>query len=68
MIGNDCWIGAGAVFLDGAEIGDGCIVGANAVVIGKFPNNTIIAGMPAKVIGNRGRNAKSADKHYSSDI
>lgn len=36
-IGNNCWIGAGAVFLDGAELGDGCVVAANAVVTQKFP-------------------------------
>lgn len=52
-IGNNCWIGAGAVFLDGAELGDGCVVGANAVVTKKFPNNVVVAGIPAKVIGHR---------------
>lgn len=52
-VGNNCWIGAGAVFLDGAEIGDGCVVAANAVVTKKFPGNSIIAGVPAKVIKNR---------------
>lgn len=52
-VGNNCWIGAGAVFLDGAEIGDGCVVAANAVVTKKFPSNSIIAGVPAKVIKSR---------------
>ncbi len=52
-VGNDCWIGAGAVFLDGAELGDGCVVGANAVVTKKFPDNVVVAGIPAKVIGHR---------------
>lgn len=54
IVGNNCWIGAGAVFLDGAEIGDGCVVGANAVITKKFPDNCVIAGVPAKVIGKRG--------------
>ncbi len=54
IIGNNCWIGAGAVFLDGAEIGAGCVVGANAVVSKKFSNNLVLAGVPAKVIGKRG--------------
>lgn len=54
IIGNNCWIGAGAVFLDGSEIGDGCVVGANAVVTKKFPGNCVIAGVPAKVIEKRG--------------
>lgn len=52
-IGNNCWIGAGVVFLDGAELGNGCVVGANAVVTKKFPDNSIIVGVPAKVIGKR---------------
>lgn len=54
-IGNNCWIGAGVVFLDGAELNSGCVVGANAVVTRKFPVNSIIAGIPARVIGVRGK-------------
>lgn len=53
-IGNNCWIGAGVVFLDGAELGDGCVVGANAVVTKKFAPNSIIIGIPAKMIKSRG--------------
>lgn len=53
-IGNNCWIGAGVVFLDGAELGDGCVVGANAVVTSKFKSNVVIAGVPAKIIRYRG--------------
>lgn len=53
-IGNNCWIGAGAVFLDGAELGDGCVVGANAVVTKRFVENSVIGGVPAKMIKKRG--------------
>lgn len=52
-IGCNCWIGAKATILDGAEIGDGCIVAAGAVVSGKFPSNSIIGGVPAKIIKSR---------------
>lgn len=52
-VGDNCWIGSGAVFLDGAELGSGCVVGANAVVTKKFPDNVVIAGIPAKVISSR---------------
>lgn len=54
-IGNNCWIGAGAVFLDGAELGDGCVVAANAVVTKKFLRNSIVGGIPAKIIKVRGQ-------------
>ena len=52
-IGNNCWIGAKATILDGTEIGDGCIVAAGAVVKGKFPDDVIIGGVPAKIIKKR---------------
>ena len=49
-IGTDCHIANGAVILPGTIIGNHCVVGANAVVQGCFPDFTIIAGNPAKVI------------------
>ena len=49
-VGKNCWIGAKAIFLDGANIGDGCIVAAGAVVKGTVPDNCIIGGIPAKII------------------
>lgn len=52
-IGKGCWIGAKATILDGTSIGDGCIVAAGAVVKGEFPNNTIIGGVPAKILKYR---------------
>ena len=52
-IGRNCWIGAKATFLDGAEIGDGCIVAAGAVVRGTFPENVVIGGVPARILKTR---------------
>lgn len=49
-IGNNVWIGENAVILPGSKIGDGCIVGANAVVNGLFEGGCMIAGVPAKII------------------
>lgn len=49
-IGNKVWIGENVVILAGAEIGDGCIIGANAVVKGYIPDRTIAAGAPARII------------------
>lgn len=49
-IGNNCWLGAKSTILDGTIIGNGCIVAAGAVVSGKFPDNVIIGGVPAKIL------------------
>lgn len=49
-IGENCFIGYGAVIQAGTILGKQCIVGANAVVRGNFPDYSVIAGIPAKVI------------------
>lgn len=49
-IGNNVWIGDKATILPNVEIGDGCIVGANAVVAKSAPPYSVIVGNPAKVI------------------
>lgn len=53
IVGDNCWIGAGAVFLDGAVLGNGCVVAANAVLNKEYPPNSVIAGVPGKVIKKR---------------
>jgi len=49
-IGKNCFIGCNSIILKGTELADGCIVGAGAVVSGKFEANSVITGNPAKVI------------------
>ncbi len=51
-IGNKVWIGANVTILPGVSIGDGAIIAAGAVVTKNVQANTIVAGVPAKVINN----------------
>ncbi|MGB3298854.1 MAG: acyltransferase [Phormidesmis sp.] len=50
LIGENCWIGAKGVVLDGVSIGDNVIVGAGAIVTKDLPTNAIAMGIPAKVV------------------
>jgi acetyltransferase-like isoleucine patch superfamily enzyme len=52
-IGRDCWLGAGVTVLGGVQIGDGCVVGAGAVITKDLPQYSIANGVPARVIGQR---------------
>ena len=47
-IGASVWLGDGVVICPGSKIGEGSIIGANAVVIGTIPPYTIAAGIPAR--------------------
>jgi acetyltransferase-like isoleucine patch superfamily enzyme len=53
IIGDDVWLGARAIVVAGVHIGDGCVVGAGAVVTRSLPPHSIAAGNPARVIGMR---------------
>ena len=52
-VGNDVWIGARAIVLDGVTIGDGAIVGAGAVVTKDVPAYAVVGGVPARVLKYR---------------
>ena len=52
-IGSDVYIGANAILLPGVTVGDGCVVGAGAVVTDDVAPMKIVAGNPARVIGDR---------------
>lgn len=52
-VGNDVWIGANAVIIDGVHIGDGSIIAAGAVVTKDVTPYAIVGGVPAKVIKYR---------------
>jgi acetyltransferase-like isoleucine patch superfamily enzyme len=52
-IGNDVWIGDGAVIFSGASIGDGAVVAGYSVVTKPVPPYAIVAGNPARIVRYR---------------
>jgi acetyltransferase-like isoleucine patch superfamily enzyme len=53
MIGHDVWVGYGATIMSGVKIGNGAVIGAQAVVAKDIPAYAIVVGNPAKVIRYR---------------
>ncbi|GGW40864.1 acyltransferase [Arenibacter certesii] len=52
QIGNHVWIGAHSIILKGVTIGNNCIIGTSSLVTNNIPDNSIGAGVPAKVVKN----------------
>ncbi|WP_282049061.1 acyltransferase [Maribacter aquivivus] len=52
-IGDNVWLGTRVVILPGVTLGNNCIVGAGAVVTKSFSDNSVIGGVPAKIISFR---------------
>lgn len=50
VIGQDVWIGMGAIILPGVTLGDGAIVGAGAVVTSDVSPGAVVSGVPARVL------------------
>lgn len=63
FVGNDVWIGHGAIVLAGVKIGDGSIVAAGSVVTKNVESCTIVGGNPARFIKNRFKSEEAKEKH-----
>lgn len=50
VLGKNCFVGYRAVITPGVTLGDWCVVGANAVVTRSFPEYSMLAGAPAKIV------------------
>lgn len=59
ILGNNVFLGNNVIILSGVKIGDNCVVGAGAVVTKSIPANSVIAGVPARVLCN-------IDDYYSN--
>ncbi|MGL5329533.1 MAG: sugar O-acetyltransferase [Peptostreptococcaceae bacterium] len=64
-IGNNVWIGAGAVVLGGVKIGDNSVIGAGSIVTKDIPANVVAVGNPCKVIREINENDM---KYYYKDM
>ncbi|UTY39071.1 sugar O-acetyltransferase [Allocoprobacillus halotolerans] len=49
-IGNNVWIGANVSIMPGVIVGDGCVIAANTVVTKNIKSNSLVAGVPARII------------------
>ncbi len=65
-IGDDVWIGYGAVVLSGVRVGRGAVVAAGAVVTKDVPRYTIVAGNPATIVGRRFRSEEDIAPHEAT--
>jgi maltose O-acetyltransferase len=52
VIGNDVFIGADAIILPGISIGNNVVIGAGSIVTSNIPDDSVVAGVPARVIGS----------------
>lgn len=59
-IGNNVWVGAGAIFVPGVTVGDNTVIGAGSVVTKDIPENTVAAGNPCRVL----REISDRDKEF----
>lgn len=66
QIGENCFIGYGAVIQAGTILGRQCIVGANAVVRGHFPPYCVIVGIPAKIVKRYDEQSKTWRKTHNN--
>ena len=68
IIGSDVWLGANVVVVPGVRIGDGAVVGANAVVTRDVPPMAIVAGVPARLLRYRDSLAPGVEEILQQSI
>lgn len=63
IVGNDVWIGHGAIIMGGVRIGDGAIIAAGSVVTKNVDPCTIVGGNPARFLKNRFDSEEDTERH-----
>lgn len=64
-VGNNVWIGAGAVILAGVEIGENTVIGAGSVVTKSIPSNVVAVGVPCRVLREITEDDKTSYPSYA---
>ena len=67
-IGKNCFIGSGVKIQAGTILGQHCVVGANSVIRGVFPDYSVIVGVPGKVIKQYNVETKKWEKTDKNEI
>ncbi|KAA1074718.1 Maltose acetyltransferase [Puccinia graminis f. sp. tritici] len=67
-VGDDVWIGGGAILIGPCTIGNGTTIAAGAVVGGDVPANVVMAGVPARIIKHLNSNNNKSDHESNSDL
>jgi maltose O-acetyltransferase len=67
-IGDGCWIGARTTILPGVTIGSGVVVAAGSLVHTNIPDNTLVAGVPAKVVRHIDKAQNLSDLNQQSTM
>ncbi len=67
-IGNNCWIGAGAIILPGISIGDNSVIGAGSVVTKDIPANVVAVGNPCRVIRELSNELTEEEKEILANL
>ncbi len=62
-VGADVWVGVKASVLRGAQVGDGCVLAAHTVVKGEVAPGSVVAGVPGRVVRDRGETWAAAAAH-----
>lgn len=60
-IGDNCWLCGGCTIIGGVAIGEGCVIGAGSVVTKDVPANSLVIGVPARVVKTMDPKDKSID-------
>lgn len=63
IVEDECFIGAHSFVLEGVHLGKHCVVGANSVVTKSFPDYSVLAGSPAKLIRNLKNNKAHGEEN-----